>query len=165
MSKNSRDLLYRNRAGTRPCIFQVSVLAQLKVKLLKKKKGVTYSKKHGNASKEQHLVEQKLNFLVPLLQICRLFFSAWPKLKKIKHSMQSQVRLVRKCDECFMPRKIDPEDQDCAQALAPDINTALRYLNEMCSTWNRLNTEKSWLDLLNSKKDKHLHKECNTFFF
>lgn len=40
--------------------------------------------------------------------------------------MQSQVRLVRKCDECFRPRQIDPEDQDCAQALAPDINHALK---------------------------------------
>lgn len=40
--------------------------------------------------------------------------------------MQSQVRLVRNCDECLRPRLIDPEDQDCAQALAPDINTALK---------------------------------------
>lgn len=31
----SRDLLYRDRKGTRLCIFQVSVLAQLTVKLLK----------------------------------------------------------------------------------------------------------------------------------
>lgn len=69
--------------------------------------------------------------------------------------MQSQVRLVRKCDECFRPRQTDPEDQDCAQALAPDINTALK-MSEMCFIRNCQNTKKIELDSLSHANDKNI---------
>lgn len=61
--------------------------------------------------------------------------------------MQSQEREVRRYEVSVRPRQTDlgPEEQDGAQALAPDINTAVNMtvVTLETSALNRTDTEKT----------------------